>query len=50
MHEALKAMTMTMITNFWNIIPTFQMNMLPPSPFRHTKVCTSSGHAFNIKR
>jgi hypothetical protein len=24
------------------------MNMLPPSPFRHTKTCPSSSHAFNM--
>lgn len=48
MHEAHKAVTMTMITNFWNIIPTLQMNMLTPSPFRHTEACTSNGHAFSM--
>ena len=48
MHDARKAVTMTMITNFWNIIPPLRMNPLTPSPFRHTKACTSSGHAFGM--
>jgi hypothetical protein len=45
--EGLIAVTMMMSINFWNIMPKFQMNMLPPSPFRHTKACTSGGHAFS---
>ena len=34
--EALKAVAMMMSINFMNKMPTFQMNMLPPSPFWHT--------------
>jgi len=46
--EGLKAVIMMMSINFRNIMPTFQMNMLPPSPFQHTKACNSSGHAFSM--
>jgi hypothetical protein len=40
--------TMMMSINFRNIMPTFQTNTLPPSPFQHTKACNSSGHAFSM--
>lgn len=46
--EAFKAVTMMMSINFWNIMPTFQMSMPPPSSFWHTKACTSGGHAFGM--
>lgn len=46
--EALKAVTMMMSINFWNIMPTSQMYMLPPSPIRKTKACASSGHPFSM--